>query len=208
MALFITFEGIDGSGKTTQLKLLHAYLLQRGISAIAAREPGGTEIGDSIREILLQSKTQRLRPISELLLYYTSRHQNLHERILPALAVGQWVLCDRFADASLAYQGYGRGIDLHFIQELNRVVVGERAPDLTLLLDMEPALALSRARTRDLQTVVDESRFEQESLEFFDRVRHGYLAVAKQNPQRCRVLRADLPVEIVHAEIVKSVPVP
>lgn len=208
MGLFITFEGIDGSGKTTQLRLLHDHLLQEGVVSVLAREPGGTEIGESIREILLRSRTQQLRPISELLLYYASRCQNLHENILPALARGQWVLCDRYADASLAYQGYGRGLDLHFIEELNRAVVSQRQPDLTLFIDLEPALALSRARERNLQGTTDEGRFEQEPLEFFERVRQGYLSLARQEPDRFRIVRGDLPLDEVHREILKLVPPP
>jgi dTMP kinase len=130
MNLFITFEGIDGSGKTTQLRLLHEYLQKRNIATTIAREPGGTEVGEAIRQILLYSGTQDLRPLSELLLYYASRYQNLCHNILPALERGQWVLCDRYADASLAYQGYGRGVDLQLIRELNVHATGGVLPDL------------------------------------------------------------------------------
>ncbi len=206
MGLFITFEGIDGSGKTTQLKLLHSHLLEKGIATIAAREPGGTELGESIRQILLHSRTHGLRPIGELLLYYASRHQNLHENILPALARGEWVLCDRYADASMAYQGYGRGIDLQFIQDLDQAVIGQRLPDLTFLIDLEPTLALSRARVRNRQGSVDEGRFESEPLEFFEKVRQGYLSLARQEPQRFRIVPGDLAPQELHREILKLVP--
>jgi dTMP kinase len=201
MSLFITFEGIDGCGKSTQLRLLHEYLRKRGIDVAIAREPGGTEVGEAIRQILLHSATQGLEPLTELLLYYASRYQNLRQNILPALERGQWVLCDRFADASVAYQGYGRGLDLSFIEQLNQAVVGQRLPDLTFLIDLAPTVALARARQRNQDRMVDEGRFEMESLSFFERVRQGYLAIAEKNPNRFRVVPGHLSVEETHQEI-------
>ncbi len=206
MALFISFEGIDGSGKTTQLRLVENQLRSLSIEVIVAREPGGTEVGESIREILLHSKTAGLQPISELLLYYASRYQNLCQNILPALETGRWVLCDRFADASLAYQGYGRGIDLGFIQQLNRTVVQQRQPDLTVLIDIDPVLALSRARKRNCQNVIDEGRFEKESLQFFQRVRQGYLKIAETEPERVRIVNGNQSIKEVHQEILMLLP--
>ncbi len=203
MNLFVTFEGIDGSGKTTHLRLLHEHLLKRGIDTVIAREPGGTEIGESIRQILLHSGTRNLKPLSELLLYYASRHQNLCQNILPALERGQWVLCDRYADASLAYQGYGRGVDLNFIEQLNHAVIGQRLPDLTFLLDLDPAVAIARARRRNQDRAVDESRFEMESLDFFERVRQGYLTIARKDPRRFRIVSGELPVEETHQQILR-----
>ena len=203
MNLFVTFEGIDGSGKTTQLRLLHEHLLKNGIDTVIAREPGGTEIGESIRQILLHSGTQNLKPLSELLLYYASRHQNLCQNILPALERGQWVLCDRYADASLAYQGYGRGVDLNFIEQLNQAVIGQRQPNLTFLLDLDPAVAIARARRRNQERVVDESRFEMESLDFFERVRQGYLTIARKDLGRFRIVSGELPVEHAHQQILR-----
>lgn len=205
MSLFITFEGIDGSGKTTQLRLLHEYLRHRGIDTVVAREPGGTEVGEAIRQILLHSGTQDLKPLSELLLYYASRHQNLCQNILPALERGQWVLCDRYADASLAYQGYGRGLDLNFIEQLNQAVIGQRLPNLTLLIDLDPATALARARQRNQERAVDEGRFEMEALSFFERVREGYLTIARKSPGRFRIVSGELSVENAHQEIVRLV---
>jgi dTMP kinase len=202
MNLFITFEGIDGSGKTTQLRLLHEYLQKRNIPTIVAREPGGTEVGEAIRQILLHSGTQDLKPLSELLLYYASRHQNLCHNILPALERGQWVLCDRYADASLAYQGYGRGLDLNFIEQLNQAIIGQRLPNLTFLIDLDPAVALGRARQRNQGRVVDESRFEMESLNFFERVREGYLTIARDHPGRFCIISGSLSIEEAHQEIV------
>src|SRR5688572_13021144 len=197
MNLFVTFEGIDGSGKTTQLRLLHEHLVKRGIDTIVAREPGGTEVGEAIRQILLHSGTQDLKPLSELLLYYASRHQNLCHNILPALERGQWVLCDRYADASLAYQGYGRGLDLNFIEQ--------RFPNLTFLIDLDPAVALARARQRNQDRVVDEGRFEMESLKFFERVRQGYLTIARAHPGRFRIVSGSLAVNEAHQQILQLV---
>ena len=205
MNLFINFEGIDGSGKTTQLRLLHEYLQKRNIATVIAREPGGTEVGEAIRQILLHSGTQDLRPLSELLLYYASRHQNLWHNILPALERGQWVLCDRYADASLAYQGYGRGLDLNFIEQLNQAVVGQRLPNLTFLIDLDPTMALTRARQRNQGRVVDEGRFEMESLNFFERVRQGYLTIARDHPGRFRIVSGNLSVEEAHQEILRLI---
>jgi dTMP kinase len=205
MNLFITFEGIDGSGKTTQLSLLLESLRKRGVGTVVAREPGGTEIGESIRQILLHSSTQDLKPLSELLLYYASRHQNLCQNILPALERGQWVLCDRYADASLAYQGYGRGVDLTFIEQLNQAVIGRRWPDLTILIDLDPSAALARARQRNRERAVDEGRFEMESLSFFERVRQGYLTMAQKDPRRFRVVPGELSVADTHQEILRLV---
>jgi len=201
MNLFITFEGIDGSGKTTQLRLLQEYLLKRGIDTIIAREPGGTDVGEAIRQILLHSGTRDLNPLGELLLYYASRHQNLCQNIVPALERGQWVLCDRYADASVAYQGYGRGVDLTFIDQLNQAVIGERLPNLTFLIDLDPAVALARARQRNQDRTVDEGRFEMESLSFFERVRKGYLTMARKNPERFRIVSGELSVEDAHQKI-------
>jgi dTMP kinase len=205
MSLFITFEGIDGSGKTTQLRLLHEHLRKRGIDTVVAREPGGTQVGEAIRQILLHSETEDLKPLSELLLYYASRYQNLCQNILPALGRGQWVLCDRFADASLAYQGYGRGLDLNFIEQLNNAVIGQRLPDLTILIDLDPGIALARARRRNQERAVDEGRFEMEALNFFERVRQGYLTIAGKTPGRFRIVSGELSVENAHQQIVRLV---
>src|SRR5262245_54951588 len=202
MAAFISFEGIDGSGKTTQIKLLEGYLKSQNLPVVFAREPGGTEVGESIRQILLQSKTTHLKPMSELLLYYASRQENLHQKLLPALKNGSWVLCDRFADASMAYQGYGRGIDLGLIENLNRAVIADHWPKLTVLIDIDPALSLDRARARNQSNTVDEGRFERESGEFFTRVRRGYLEIAQKHPDRIRVVSGDQPIETLHREIV------
>jgi dTMP kinase len=201
MAAFISLEGIDGSGKTTQLRLLERYLQSLGLEVVVAREPGGTEVGDTIRQLLLNSKTSHLRPLSELLLYYVSRNQNLYENILPALEAECWVLCDRYADASVAYQGYGRGVELDVIEYLSRITIDRHLPDLTLLIDIDPEVGLARARERNRQDTVDEGRFEKESLEFYNRVRQGYLKMAQSAPQRIRVINGGQPIEVVHQQI-------
>jgi dTMP kinase len=203
MAYFISFEGIDGCGKTTQLKLLEQYLINRGIRVVVSREPGGTEVSELIRQVLLASKNSQLLPMSELLLYYASRHQNLHQKVLPALQSGAWVLCDRYADASMAYQGYGRGLDRELIKHLNQTVIQNQMPDLTLLMDIEPSVGISRALSRNTQTALDESRFEQESLLFFERVRNGYLELARLEPNRFRVIPGVADIQTIHDQIVR-----
>ena len=205
MAYFVSFEGIDGSGKTTQLKLLEQYLINRGIRVVVSREPGGTEVSELIRQVLLASKNFQLLPMSELLLYYASRHQNLHQKVLPALQSGAWVLCDRYADASMAYQGYGRGLDRELIKHLNQTVIQNQMPDLTLLIDIEPSVGVSRALSRNTQTALDESRFEQESLLFFERVRNGYLELARLEPDRFRVIPGAADIQSIHDQIVRII---
>jgi len=207
MALFISFEGIDGSGKSTQIRLLELYLCKQGVPVVVAREPGGTEVGNTIRQILLHSKNTRLKPMSELLLYYASRYQNLHENILPALTADQWVLCDRFADASMAYQGYGRGINLDFIRLLDQEVIQKRNPDLTMYIDIEPPVGLPRARERNQNSRQDEGRFENESIEFFTKVREGYLRLAKENPLRIKIIDGNQSIEAVHRDVLRHLPI-
>ena len=205
MPPFISFEGIDGCGKTTQIQFLEQFLCARGVPVVVAREPGGTPVGESIRRVLLDSRTTGLRPLSELLLYYASRHQNLYQNILPALENGLWVLCDRFADASMAYQGYGRGIDLAVVEVLNKICIDSRMPNLTILIDIDPRISLVRARSRNRQVVVDEGRFETESLEFYDRVRQGYLEMAGKEPMRFRIVHGDQSSDALHQEILKII---
>ncbi len=201
MPPFISFEGLDGCGKTTQVRLLADSLTRRGIQVAVLREPGGTPVGESIRTLLLSSRNRGLLPLSELLLYYAARNQNLHRQIIPAQEEGKWVLCDRFADASAAYQGYGRGLDLSVVETLDRMVNRGRKPDLTVLIDIEPSLSLARARDRNRRTGLDEGRFEAESPAFFHRVREGYLQIAAREPGRIRVLNGSRTVDELHQEI-------
>jgi len=187
--LFITFEGIEGSGKSTQIALLAKYLTVSGMRIALTREPGGTSIGDQIRKILLDPANRILDPTAELLLYAASRAQHLHELILPRLAEGMTVLCDRFSDATLAYQGYGRGLDTEMIRSLDRIVTAGMRPDLTLLFDIDSDVGVARARGRnDSRGLAAEARFENEELAFHDRVRQGYLALAAQDSDRIRIV--------------------
>ena len=202
---FITFEGIDGSGKTTQLEMLAERLRDRGIAVTTAKEPGGTPVGAAIRRILLDSATARLSPLAELLLYFASRTQNLEEIIRPALEARRVVLCDRYVDASAAYQGWGRRLGLEVVSQLERIACHGLKPDLTFLLDIEPATSVARALERNRRGTAagqqDESRFEQESLEFFERVRRGYLDIATREPGRVVVVHGERTRQAIHADI-------
>jgi dTMP kinase len=199
---FVSFEGIEGCGKTTQIARLSEYLTSRSIAHTITREPGGTAVGEGIRRILLNSETIHLTAASELLLFYASRSQNILEKIKPALERGEMVICDRFYHASMAYQGYGRGIPLDFITKLTELVCDRFRPEITILLDIEPAVGLGRARARNHGRVEDEGRFEAEDLEFYTRVRNGYLDLAKKD-SRIKVIHADRSIQDVHRELVK-----
>jgi dTMP kinase len=182
--VFITFEGPEGSGKSTQIQRVGAYLQERGIDCVVTKEPGGTPIADRIRAIVLDSASAELDSWAEVLLYSASRRQHTVERIRPALARGAHVLCDRYIDATVAYQGYGRLIDLDRLQFLNGWATEGLVPDLTLLYDLDEETGLSRAHRRNATMDVDEGRFEAEDLRFHRRVREGYLAMATAEPER------------------------
>lgn len=188
---FITFEGIEGSGKSTQIVLLANYLKAHNRTVTLTREPGGTAIGDQVRKILLDPANTALVARAELLLYAAGRAQHLEELIRPELESGKVVLCDRFSDATLAYQGYGRGLDLEMIRALDRIVTGGMVPDMTILLDIDAATGLARARGRNSSSGLEaEARFENEHVAFHDRVRRGYLTLASREPGRFFVLDA------------------
>jgi dTMP kinase len=197
---FVSFEGIEGCGKTTQIALLSEYLKKRNIPHTITREPGGTAVGEGIRKILLNSETIHLTAASELLLFYASRSQNILEKIKPALERGEMVICDRYYHASMAYQGYGRGIPLDFIYKLTDLVCQPYRPDLTFLLDIEPEVGLARARARNHTRTENEGRFEAENLEFYNKVRDGYLELASED-ERIQLIYADRPIEAVHRHI-------
>ena len=204
--VFITFEGSEGSGKSTQIGLLANYLTARGRTITLTREPGGTAIGDQVRKILLDPANKALDPKAELLLYAAGRAQHLEELIRPELEEGKVVLCDRFSDATLAYQGYGRGLDLEMIRTLDRIVTGGMRPDLTILLDIDAAVGLARARGRNSSRGLNaEARFENEDIAFHARVRQGYLSLAKQEPGRYRVVDASLTPDEIQNSIRKIV---
>ena len=208
MVCLISFEGGDGSGKTTQLKLLDNYLASRGKSCLSTREPGGTTLGEMIRKILLEAGKVEIASPTELFLYLADRAQHVHEVIRPALASGRLVLCDRFTDSTLAYQGYGRGVDLDMLRRLNQVASHGITPDVTFLLDCPVEVGLSRTAQRNMNLKSGgsrEDRFEQERADFHERVRRGFLELARAEPQRIYVLDASRPTEEVHHEIKKIV---
>jgi dTMP kinase len=202
---FISFEGLDGCGKSTQLERLAATLRQQGIEVVTTREPGGTEIGERIRAVLLDSRTAGLNSEAEMALMFASRAQLIAEVIQPALAAGKWVLSDRFTDSTEAYQGGGRQLGSEPVLELHRLLCGDVWPELTILMDSDVNSSVRRARRRNKAAEHDENRFEKESQAFFTRVRDGFLAIAKREPQRVAKIDARPPIEAVHDEIVRVV---
>lgn len=207
--LFITLEGLDGSGKTTQIKRLAAWLEKRGLVPVITRQPGGTAIGDRIRAILLDARSTSLAPMTEMALMFGDRAQAIAEVIQPALDAGKIVLCDRFTDSTEAYQGGGRGIGSDRVLELHRLVCGNLQPGLTLLLlpSLEASLARARRRnTRDeAQTGKNENRFEQEHDAFHRRVWEKYREIAAREPQRVVLIQGDLGIDEIHEQIVEAV---
>ncbi len=200
-ALFITVEGIEGTGKSTNLRFLLECLVARGIDPVVTREPGGTPIGERIRELLLDTGHGAMCDDTELLLMFAARAQHLAQVIRPALDKGQWVLCDRFTDATYAYQGGGRGMDSGRISVLEEWTQRGLRPDLTILLDVDPEVGLARAAGRGRAA----DRFEQERLEFFERVRARYLDLAAAEPERFRVVDAGRPLPQVQADLARIV---
>lgn len=190
-AKFITLEGGEGAGKSTSRDFIVSLLEEQNIPFIQTREPGGTPIGETLRDVLLSKEGTAPSVTAELLMVFAARAQHLHEVIEPALRDGKWVLCDRFTDATYAYQGYGRGFELGQIEALETLVQRGRHPDLTILFDIDPRLGMTRARQR-----AELDRFEEERVEFFDRVREGYLTRAK-NEARFRVIDASQSIDLV-----------
>jgi dTMP kinase len=199
--IFITLEGIDGTGKSTQVRLLVKHLRARGYPVVATREPGGTRVGEQARGIVLASRTGNLAPLAELALMYAARAQHLEEVVRPAVARGDVVVSDRFNDASFAYQGYGRKLGASTVRAFDRVVCGTTQPDLTIVLDLSPRVALQRAQGREVRRNSVRGRFEAAGLRFHERVRAGYRAIARQEPRRVKIVQADRPVVEVQAEI-------
>ena len=201
--MFISFEGIEGSGKTTQIQGVYDCLRQKGHDVIVTREPGGSNIGRQIRSILLDSKNKGLNSLSELLLYMADRAQHLDEIVKPGLSSGKVILCDRYYDATIAYQGYARGLDIDLITQLHGIAFADYKPDMTFLLDLPPETGLGRAwrQIENGQRAGTETRFEEEALDFHRRVREGYLALAQLESQRFRIIDASGPQERVEKEI-------
>jgi len=207
MGYFIVFEGIEGCGKTTQIALLGDALRKKNLPVIVTREPGGTPIGDEIRKILLHAQHADIAPETELLLYTASRVQHLHQLITPALNAGTIVLCDRFFDATTAYQGYGEGIDLALIEQMRKTFVSNLVPDLTILLDCPAERGLERSRQRIKREGKEsvEGRFEEKHIMFHERVRNAYLELARKHPERFYVVNGEQPVTAVHEQICAAV---
>jgi dTMP kinase len=203
---FITFEGLDGVGKSTQMENLAQYLRDRGIDLITTREPGGTALGEKLRTVLLSSRTAGLSPLAELGLMFADRAQHIDEQILPALERGQWVLCDRFTDSSEAYQGGGRELGSETVLQLHKILCHDLQPDLTILMVSDVARTVARARRRNVEQsktmADDENRFEKENRAFYNRVLAAYMAIAKRAPQRVVAVDAADPIAKVHKKIV------
>jgi len=196
---FITVEGVEGAGKTTVIEFIKGQLAAANIPCIVSREPGGTPIAESIRDIFLGKHDEIMCPDTELLLMFAGRAQHISQVILPALQRGQWVLCDRFSDASFAYQGGGRGVPLSHIRELAEWVQGDLQPDITLLLDLPIEVSFERMISRGAK-----DRIESEGKDFFERVRERYLIRSKKFPERFRVIHADQELEVVEKDILKA----
>jgi dTMP kinase len=200
--LFITFEGMEGCGKTTQIQRLEKFLTDHEIPVLFTLEPGGTGIGSNIRRVLLDTENKNIAPLAELLLYEADRAQHIEEMIKPALNEGKWVVCDRFFDATVAYQGSARGQDMKLIRFLNEKVTQGIRPDLTFLLDCPVQTGLKRALRRNLSVHDDgQDRFEKEKEQFHHKVREGYLVLARQNKKRFKVIDATRSVEEMALEI-------
>lgn len=198
---FITFEGIEGCGKSTQIRKFAEYLQSKGQEILLTREPGGTEIGDQIREILLNPKNTAMSPTTELLLYAAARAQHVEEKIRPALESGKFVISDRYADATTAYQGAARRLSSETLKRLHEIATGNLMPDKTFLLDLPADMGLKRAIDRNSQAGT-EDRFENEKIEFHEKVRAGYLAIAKEYPKRIVVIDASGTIENTFKQIV------
>lgn len=195
--LFITFEGADGCGKTTQLMLMAKYLKEHGTDVLVTREPGAKGLGEKLREILLNYEGE-VSSQAEAFLFLADRAQHMDVIIKPAVAAGKFVLCDRHTDSTVAYQGYGRGIDISRINMLNDIATGGRKPDLTIVFDVDVETSLARVGK-------EKDRMENAGMEFFNRVRNGYLQIAKQEPERVKVIDATQSIEAIHIQVIKLI---
>lgn len=205
--MFITLEGIEGSGKSTAQRLLAEHLEDKGYFVVSTREPGGSALGRKLRALLLDSRTTQLRNRAELFLFLADRAQHVSEVIRPALDEGHMVLCDRYADSTISYQGYGRGMDIDQLVQVNDLAISGLWPQLTLLLDLSPQLGLERAGRRNHEdgTIISEGRFDSESMVFHTRVRQGYLERAAAEPDRFAIIDASLPADDVFLQCISAV---
>lgn len=198
---FISFEGGEGSGKSTQMKLLQEAFAKSSLAFVATREPGGTQSAERIRELLVTGKADAWDPISETLLFYAARAHHVTHLIKPALASGKTVICDRFVDSTLVYQGIGKGLSAEYILSLHRLTLGNFMPDLTIILDIDPAKGLARAKGRS----GNETRFEEMEIDFHHRIRAGFQQIAAREPGRCVVLDASLEPTALHARVIEAI---
>ncbi|MBQ8785936.1 MAG: dTMP kinase [Alphaproteobacteria bacterium] len=203
---FITFEGGEGTGKTTQIKMLAEYLQSKGIEVVLTKEPGGTPIGQELRTMLCTGDKDKFDAVAEALLYYADRRIHLQQKILPALVEGKWVISDRFADSTMAYQyyGYNKRVPKQTLEELYKMTVGDFYPDMTVILDINPEIGLARSMARNNSSVVQETRHESRGLEFHNNLRNGFLEIAKTSP-RYNVLNADKTIDELHNDIIKLI---
>ena len=198
LPLFISFEGIEGSGKSTQAKILYDFLKQKEYPVILTREPGGTAIGNDIRQILIDKKNNQINPLTELMLNFASRIEHLQQVILPALKNKQIVITDRFYDSTLAYQGFAMGVEIETIEKVHQLTINSIQPDITFLCDMEVEVAFQRIKSRS-----DNNRYEELSFDFHNKVRNGFLKIAQDNVSRIKIINANNDVSKVAEQIVK-----
>ncbi|MEZ5813504.1 MAG: dTMP kinase [Alphaproteobacteria bacterium] len=208
-ALFITFEGGEGSGKTTQINRLAQTLSQIGRKVVTTREPGGTPEGEKIRDLIVRRDAGNWIPMAEVLLFLAARIMHVEKIIKPALEEGHIVICDRFADSTTAYQGYGHGVDQHILEETNTLALGHFKPDLTFVLDIDPEEGLKRSDRRlaaeQFQVKEREDRYEQLDIEFHKRLRQGFLDIAAKEPERCHVIDATQDIDAISAQVARIV---
>ena len=203
-APFITFEGGEGSGKSTQIKLLEDFFTAKGIDFVVTREPGGTPLGLELRRLLVEGNADKMDAVSEALLFFADRRIHLSQKVWPALKSGKWVISDRFADSTMAYQyyAYNKRLSKEDIEMLYHFTVGDFEPDLTFVLDIDPVVGLKRSFAKARTMTIKETRNENRVLEFHENLRYGYLQIAQENPKRCIVLDANVDVNILHQKII------
>lgn len=198
LPLFITFEGIEGCGKSTQAKILYDYLKQQGYSVILTREPGGTAIGNDIRQILIDKKNNQIQPLTELLLNFASRIEHLQQVILPALKNNIIVISDRFYDSTIAYQGFAMGVEIETIEKMHQLMINSIQPNITFLCDMDVEVAFQRIKSR-----FDNNRYEELSFDFHNKVRNGFLEIAKNNAGRIKIINANNDISKVAEQVIE-----